>query len=176
MRWTSLYKSEQNAHYVVFAKHASDKASMAKGPNRVQTDPPSSQKRNEVLIGILGFIGVLVTAGFSNWDKLFPPDNVVKAQFTGYQPTGDPQVELRYFTEITGMRESLRQMQLDMLNHFRQQAESRAGSNSESIAKRFKIVEEELPAQYDEIVNVFVPIASKYLSVAELQELNKGHL
>lgn len=139
----------------------------------VHSSPSPSSKRNEILIAAIGLVGVLATAVFSNWDKIFPPDDVVKAKFSGYQPTGDPQVELRYFTEITGMRDMLKQTQSGMLDHFRKQAESQAGADPEFVAKSFKIVEEEMATQYDEIMNVYVPIASKHLSVGEVQELNK---
>ena len=133
----------------------------------------SAAKSKEVLIAVIGLIGVLATAGFSNWDKMFPPANVVKSQFSGYTPTGDPQVELRYFMEITGMRANLKQMQTGMFEHFKKQTEAIPGASPELIGRMFKALEEETSTQYDEIMNAFVPIASKYLAVPELQELNK---
>ena len=134
---------------------------------------PVAWKRSEILIAVVGLTGVLITGTLSNWDKLFPPPNVVKSTFSGYQPTGDPQIELRYFTEVTGMRDNIKQMQTGMLEHFRKQAEKELSYNPEMVAKVFKIIETEAASQYDEVVNSYVPIASKYFSVAEIQELNK---
>lgn len=142
-----------------------------------QNGAVKSSRGNEVLIAIIaavsGLAGVLVTAAFANWDKVFPPDDVVTAKFSGYRPTGDPQIELRYFTEITGQRDILKKMQAAILDHFHKQAESEADRDPETRAKIFKIIEEELAAQYDALMNAYVPIATKYLSLKEIQELNK---
>lgn len=146
---------------------------MAKSPTEKQPEAAQSSKRNEILIATIGLVGVLTTAALSNWDKMFPPANEVKSTFSGYQPTGDPQVELRYFTEVTGLRDTMRQMQMGIIEHFRKQAEAEGGANKESLAKVFKILEEEIATQYDEMMNIYVPIASKYLSIAEVQDLNK---
>lgn len=146
---------------------------MAEETQQTPAGTASPARSKEVLIAIIGLVGVLATAGFSNWDKIFPPKNVVKSEFSGYQPTGDPQIELRYFIEITGMRSALKQMQMGMIDHFKRQTEALPGARPETVAKAFKILEDDLPTQYDEIVNAFVPIASKHFSVAELQELNK---
>jgi hypothetical protein len=136
-------------------------------------DADQTARRKEILIAIIGLVGVLTTGVLSNWDKMFPPPNVVKATYAGYQPTGDPQIELRYFTEITGLRDTLKQMQAGMLDHFRKQAESQWPGDTEMLGKMFKVLEEESAAQYDEIMNSYIPVASKYLSTAEIQELNK---
>lgn len=136
---------------------------------------PASQssRKNEIAIAIIGLIGIIVTAGFSNWDKIFPPKNVVQSSYTGYAPTGDPQVELHYFTEITGMRGLLRGMQTEMLGPIKKQIETEYEDKPEIAAELLKVIDEELELQYDQTINVYIPIASKYFSVAELQELNK---
>jgi hypothetical protein len=139
----------------------------------VAASTASAAKNKEVLIAVIGLIGVLATAGFSNWEKIFPPPNIVKSQFTGYTPTGDAQVELRYFMEITGMRANLKQMQAGVIEHFKKQTEAIPGATPEFTAKMFKVLEEEMNTQYDEVMNAFVPVASKHLAVPELQELNK---
>ena len=130
-------------------------------------------RKNEILIAVIGLLGVLATATFSNWDKLYPPANVVKSTYTGYTPTGDPQVELRYYFEIAGMRGLLQGMQSEMMSHFRQQIETKYKDRPELVADLFKAMDEELELQYDQILNAYIPIASKYFSVAEIQELNK---
>lgn len=132
-----------------------------------------SSRRNEIAIAIIGLIGVLATAVFSNLDKIFPPKNVVRSFYSGYAPTGDPQVEFRYFTEITGMRNLVRGMQMDMLGPIRAQIEARYKDKPEISADLLKVIDEEMEMQYDQIMNAYVPVALKYFSVAELQELNK---
>ena len=137
--------------------------------------PPVAQstRRNEALIAILGLLGVLGTAVFSNWDKLYPPANVVKSTYTGYTPTGDPQVELRYFFEVAGVRGLLKGMQSEMLSHFRQQFEAVYKEKPELAADLLKVMSDDFEVQYDEMLNVYIPIASKYFSVPEIQELNR---
>ena len=133
----------------------------------------ASNRKAEVVIAAIGLLGVLGTAVFSNWDKLYPPPNVVKAEFTGYVPTGDPQIELRYFFEITGMRSLVQGFQAEMLGHFKQQIEQQYEDNPGLVGELIKVMREELGTQYDQILNIYVPIATKHFSVAEIQELNK---
>lgn len=137
------------------------------------TKPAPPGRRNEIVIALIGLLGVLSTAVFSNWDKINPPPNEVKATFSGYAPTGDPQVELRYFFEITGMRTLMQGMQAEMLAHFKQQIAAELGDKPELAAELVKVMSEELEAQYDQVLNAYIPIASKHFSVAEIQELNK---
>jgi hypothetical protein len=132
-----------------------------------------STRKNEIVIAVIGLLGVLGTAVFSNWDKLHPPANQVKATFTGYAPTGDPQVELRYFFEVTGMRGLMQGMQTEMLAHFKQQVDDQYKDRPELAAELMKVMSEEIEAQYDQVLNAYIPIASKHFSVAEIQELNK---
>ena len=146
---------------------------MAKSPTEKQPEAAQSSKRNEILIATIGLVGVLTTAALSNWDKVFPPANEVKSTFSGYQPTGDLQVELRYFHEVTGFRDNMRQMQMGIIEHFRKQAEAEGGANKVALDNAIKILEEELDAQIDEVMNINVLIASKYFSIAEVQDLNK---
>jgi hypothetical protein len=136
---------------------------------------PASQspRKNEIAIAIIGLVGIMVTAGFSNWDKIFSPKNVIQSSYTGYAPTGDAQVELRYFSEITGMRGLVRGMQAEMLASSKVEIETQFKDKPEMAKELLKALDEEMELQYDQILNIYIPIASKYFSVAELQDLNK---
>ena len=70
-----------------------------------------TKKGNEVLIAIIGLIGNLVTAGLSNWDKIFPENNVIEAQHSGYRPTDNYETELRHYFNVSGTRLVLDNMQ-----------------------------------------------------------------
>jgi uncharacterized protein len=128
--------------------------------------------QKEVLIAAIGAIGVIITGVVSNWDKLFPPNNVVTATYSGYRPTGDPEVELRYFMEITGMRGMTKHMQDEVVKYFKTQSVAEHG-NPELAEKVFQIVDEELENTFDQAMNTYIPIALKYLTPEQVQELNK---
>jgi hypothetical protein len=146
---------------------------MTQSDTKKQLDRKRSPSRGEIVTGVIGLTGIVITALFSNWDKMFPRENVVASTYSGYQPTGDPQVELRYFTEITGMRGMLRGMQAQLLDHYKAQLAADGEADSALMTKLWKIAEEEIDGQYDKVMNVYIPVASKYFSLAEIQELNK---
>ena len=64
-------------------------------------------KRGEIIIAIIGLVGVLVTGILSNWDKVFPKQNLVQATYSGYRPTGNFETELRYYFDVSGTRQAL---------------------------------------------------------------------
>lgn len=132
-----------------------------------------SPRKNEIIIAIIGLTGVLTTSLFSNWDKIYPPKNIVTSSYSGYAPTGDPQVELRYFMEITGMRSTVSGMQTEILRPIKNQIKESYKDKPEISADLLRIIDEEVEPQYDQIINAYIPLASKYFSVEELQELNK---
>jgi len=70
------------------------------------TAEAKKSRSNEIIIAILGLVGVLATAVISNWDKMFPNRGTVAARYEGYRPTGNFETELRYNLEVTGARKS----------------------------------------------------------------------
>jgi len=128
--------------------------------------------KREIVIAIIGLIGVLVTGFLSNWDKVFPNHNIVQATYSGYRPTGDFETELRYFFEVSGLRATLETMQQQLLQAQKADLLSQRPKDAEDINTLFDAVGKESPRPED-IIRDFIPIYQKHFSINEIQELNK---
>jgi hypothetical protein len=131
-----------------------------------------SSKRNEVIIATIGLFGVLITGTLSNWDKLFPKENLMQATYSGYRPTGNLETEFRYYIEVSGLRQGLELMQKQLLSNAEAQAITENPSDAEEIRKVFSIIGKEA-IKLDDVIREMLPVYEKYFSLAELQELNK---
>lgn len=137
-------------------------------PSTVQ--PPS--KRGEVIVAVIGLIGVLATGVLSNWDKLFHPQTVVEAKATGYAPTGDFATELRYYFDVSGTRQMMETMQRQLLLNTKADLLSKYPGEAQQIASVFNAAEREAPS-VDDVIREMMPVYQKHYSLAEIQELNK---
>jgi Uncharacterized protein conserved in bacteria (DUF2059) len=129
-------------------------------------------KRGEVIIAIIGMVGVVLTGVFSNWDKLFPPQNVVQATYSGYRPTGNFETEFRYFFDVSGSRQALEHMQKQVLLNSKNAALSQDPGSAKEIERAFEVIEKE-SIKLDDVMREVLPIYQKHFTLAELQELNK---
>lgn len=135
--------------------------------------PIARSYRGEIIVGLIGLVGVVVTATLSNWDKISPPDGTVSAAYRGYRPTGDIGVEIRYFMEVSGLRDSVARIQRNALVEARSEI-ARAGTIPPSVLdSAFEAVSLELKGEYDTFVASYVPVAAKRISLEQIQELNK---
>ena len=129
-------------------------------------------KRGEVIIAIIGMIGVALTGVFSNWDKIFPKQNVVQATYSGYRPTGNFETEFRYYFDVSGTRQGLESMQRQLLINAKNAALTQNPAHAQEIEKTFQIIESEA-IKLDDVIRQVLPIYQKHFTLAELQELNK---
>lgn len=129
-------------------------------------------KGNEVLIAVIGLIGVLVTAGLSNWDKIFPDSNVIEAKYSGYRPTDNYETELRHFINVSGTRLALDNMQKQLVHNFKMQLSAQYPEDSEEIKKVMDIALEEA-ITLDEMILKMIPVYKNHFTLQEIQELNK---
>ena len=129
-------------------------------------------RRYEVLIAILGLIGMLATGVLSNWDKIFPREDLLVAPYTGYQPTGRFETELRYYIEVSGLRQTLDDMQEQMLEQLRRNLLVEAPADADKINAVFEAIQEEA-ISIDDVIPVMLDIYQKHFTVEEIQELNK---
>ena len=129
-------------------------------------------KHKEVLIAIIGLIGILVTAGLSNWDKIFPESNVIEAKYSGYRPTDNYETELRHYFNVSGTRLALDNMQKQLAQNFKMQLSAEYPEDSEEIKKIMDIALEEA-LTFDEILTKLIPVYKNHFTLLELQELNK---
>ena len=127
---------------------------------------------NEVIIAAIGAIGVIATAVFSNWDKMFPKPNVIKTTFSGYQATGDFETELRYFFEVSGTRKALEAQTEQVLQNYRIQLLRENPEGGREINEIIDAIEEEA-ITVDEAIKKMLPAYKDNLTVEEVQEMNK---
>lgn len=129
-------------------------------------------KRGEIIIAIIGMLGVALTGVFSNWDKIFPKQNVVQATYSGYRPTGNFETEFRYYFDVSGSRQGLESMQRQLLINAKNAALTQNPTDAENIEKAFQIIEREA-IKLDDVIREILPIYENHFTLVELQELNK---
>lgn len=125
-----------------------------------------------IVTAILGLVGVLATALFSNWDKLFPKKNIVQAQYTGYRPTGNFETELRYFFDVSGARAMMESTQERLIQNQMLNLLSTHPEDAERINKEVDAVRREA-MRFDDVIRALLPVYQKYFTLSEIQELNK---
>src|SRR5262249_13870332 len=108
--------------------------------------------RSQILIALIGLVGVLTTGVLSNWDKLF--SHVVTVSYQGYKPTGDFETELRYFIEVTGRRRNSKQL----FENLRSDLIAQNPQNAEKINQVVNTALEAGPT-FDETVAAEVPLS-----------------
>jgi hypothetical protein len=128
-------------------------------------------EQREIVIAIIGLIGVLVTALFSNWDKLFHKESIVQAQ-TSYRPTGRFETELRYYFDVSGARAAMESTQQQMMLNQRIHLLSTYPEDAERINKMLDTITKEAIG-LDDVIRTLLPVYQKYFTLSEIQELNR---
>jgi hypothetical protein len=129
------------------------------------------QHGGEIIVAIIGLIGVLVTALLSNWDTLF--GNVVRASYSPeYTPTKNFETELRIFFEVSGVRATLESAQKNILQNQRIELLTKYSEKAEIINKEYDAIADEA-ITLDEAIKALLPVYRKYLTIDEIQQLNK---
>jgi len=114
----------------------------------------AGSRRNEIIIALIGLIGVAV----SNWDKIFPSaaNNPV--------PSGDINVQARYYVESAGLRTGL---------------EAIEKARAERYRREFKLSSETVDCMIDmdipttQLVEIATNVLKAHFTVDELKELNR---
>jgi hypothetical protein len=130
----------------------------------------SSKKYETVIIAIIGLVGVLFTAVASNWDKLFY--HTVTATYTGYQPTGNIETEIRYLLEVNGTRAGLKEMQDGMIESAKAQLVAADPTHPEKTQKLLDFLRKNTPS-YEDTLGILIPLWEKHFNLEEVQELNR---
>ncbi|MFX0115216.1 MAG: DUF2059 domain-containing protein [Candidatus Hodarchaeota archaeon] len=131
----------------------------------------SRSKKNEIIIAVIGSLGVLATAVFSNWDKTFPEKGEIRASYSGYRMTGDFETEFRYYVEVSGLRRTLESMQQHLADNLKIELKSEHPEHAEEIDAMMNAILEE--TRFDEIIRKLLPVLRKHFTIGEIQELNK---
>jgi hypothetical protein len=131
------------------------------------------RQSHEVLIAILGLVGVLATGVLSNTDKLFGENPIVKAEYTGYKPTGNFETEFRYYFEVSGARATMDSYMKTYLESQKTELLSAHPEQAAVINRYFEAVSQEMPSFFDEVVTAILPVYQKYFTLEEIQALDK---
>ena len=132
-----------------------------------------SSNKKDIYIALIGVIGIIVTALFSNWDKIFPDENIVTSVYSGYQPSNNAETEIKYLLHITGAEDQMTQVQHQILEIQKQQLSGMMEDDPELLKKMYAIINDELPTFNRKIFNLSVKIQSQYFTLEEIKELNK---
>src|SRR5262245_56581965 len=124
-------------------------------------------KRNEIIIAVLALIGVLATAILSNWDKFFPKQNIVQAQYSGYRPTGNFETEYRYFFDVSGSRAAAESLKQQLTQNMKASLLSQNPGDAEMIAKLFDAGTKE-DISIDDIIREFLPVYQKHFTLRKV--------
>jgi hypothetical protein len=130
----------------------------------------SKSRRTEITIAIIGLLGILATAVFSNWDKIF--SKVIQESYTGYRPTDNFETELRYYFDVSGVRATAEIMQQQLISEYKMVLITESPESAEKIDAIMSTVLEESPT-LDEVIKKYMPVYRKYFTIEEIQRLNK---
>jgi hypothetical protein len=130
------------------------------------------RRTREIIVAIIGLSGVLVVGILSNLDKILPGRGKVEATYSGYQPTGDFETELRYFFDVSGTRKSTQLMSDNLFKNVRAQLIAQDPKNAERIDKIMDMAKKDA-IKFDDIFDVILPVHKKYFTTSGIQELNK---
>ena len=126
----------------------------------------------EVLVAIVGVIGMIVTAVLSNWNKLFPDKDQITAKVSGYRSTGVYETELRYFFEVSGGRAMIEGMISQLLQQEKMQSIQEYPEHAKEITEIFHAIAKEATT-VDQAIRKLLPVYQKYYSIDQIQELNR---
>ena len=135
-----------------------------------------------IINGAFALAGALAVGLFSNWDKIFGPPTV-EAPYTGYKPTGEFDIEARYFMDVSGTRrdfEILAEKNMNTVEIFVEQIKKDIKSSSQEdtdqeidVLDRLVGIAHEEKTTPDEIISTILSVYAQYYTVEEIQELNK---
>lgn len=108
-------------------------------------------------------------------DLMFPGASTgkIKSTYSGYQPTGDFETELRYFFELTGAREMMEHMYDPIYSANDDLITALTGQKPFAAPGENSLTRATGGITYDDLINLMIPIYKKHFTVAQIQELNK---
>jgi hypothetical protein len=126
--------------------------------------------RPEYVVALIGMLGGVAGAVITNWDRL--SSKVVSAEYSGYQPTGNFETEMRYFLEVSGARAQAENSNKEMLAAMKSQFIQNNDIPQEDVDKFISVLSKSM-YDFDESVRDMLPIWQKYFTIEQIQELNK---
>lgn len=119
--------------------------------------------RNEVVIALIGLAGVVFTAVISNYDKIFNDDKVVEESFP-YEKIDDLDMQLRYFIEISGFRNSLEEMKRVSAEKYKLRHDV-----SDSVINCIQ----DNQIQTEQLIELFIKIHKNHMTLRQIKDINR---
>ena len=118
----------------------------------------AAPSRNEIIIAVIGLVGVIFTGVVSNWDK------ISSASRNGPIVSDDINVQLRYFAETSGLRESL--VALEKANAERLKHQFRADPQTVNCML-------DMGPSTNQMMEIAVGSLKNHFTLDEIKELNR---
>lgn len=117
--------------------------------------------RNEIIIAVIGLVGVISTGVFSNWDKLFSPSRTAASSPV---VSDDINVQIRYYIETTGFRNAMEALEKQRAERFR--LEFKADRDTVDC-----MLDMSVPT--NQLIDIAVEAFRKHYTLEEIKELNR---
>jgi hypothetical protein len=123
----------------------------------------ASAHRNEIIIAVIGLVGVVFTAIVSNYDKLLgvTPEHT---SISPYENVDDINMQLRYFIEVSGFRDSLEEMEKVTAEKYK----LKYGATDTEINC---ILDNRI--QTEQLIELFVETMKNHMTLQQIKDLNR---
>ena len=133
------------------------------------------KSKRELFITLIGLVGMVLTGVFSNWEEISA--DTITVEYENYIPTGKFETELRYYFDITGLRESLEELQNLSIEQLKYSikatmTEEDYADISKEIDDIFNVAKEEA-ITFEEMIEAYLPVYENNYTIKELQHLNR---
>ena len=114
--------------------------------------------RNEIVIALIGLVGVIFTAIASNYDKLF------SEPVSPYENIDDIETQLRYYVDISGIRKALEEMDKSVAERYKQ---------------KYQVSEAEINCMMDirlqkeQLIELFIRVNKQHVSLKQIKDINR---
>jgi hypothetical protein len=120
----------------------------------------ASVSRNEIVIALIGFLGVAFTAAVSNWDKISSHGSTSSAPIV----SDNIDVQIRYFIETSGFRSAMDALEKQRAERYK--LEYKADKDTVNC-----MLDMSIPP--NQLVEITVEAFRKHFTLEEIKELNR---
>ena len=119
--------------------------------------------RNEIIIALIGLIGVIFTAVVSNYEKIFDEKSENESSFP-YEKIDDLDMQLRYFIEVSGFRNSMEEMRKVSAEKYRMKHGA-----SDTVVNC--VLDNQI--QTEQLIELFISVHKNHITLQQVKDLNR---
>lgn len=121
----------------------------------------AAPSRNEIVIAVIGLLGVIFTGVASNWDKISSP---TRTTANSAIVSDDINVQVRYYVETSGMRSGLEALEKDRAERYKR--EYKADQDTVNC-----MLDMGLPTT--KLIDIAINTLKNHFTLEEIKELNR---